>query len=172
MPSPSPQFISQPLPGTRKLYTRSCVYILLIASLLVSRIIMVRKTQRSRKAYQKQYYEQTKGKERHVPTETKKERNREAYKARLKSILESRRKCYSEHSEEEKEARRERYQESSEKEKLTRMQCYKANADKERCARMQCYEADSDREKATCMQRYTVHPLISEILGTTPISYM
>ena len=56
-------------------------------------------SQMAQKAYLKQYYEQNKSKNRHVPAETKKERNREAYKLCLKSILESRRKCYSEHSE-------------------------------------------------------------------------
>ena len=38
---------------------------------------------------------QTRVKERHVPTETKKERNREAHRACLKGIIESHKKCYS-----------------------------------------------------------------------------
>ena len=52
--------------------------------------------------------------------ETRKDRNKAAYQAHLKSLLKSRKKRYSKLAEQEKETRRERYEASSDREKAAR----------------------------------------------------
>ena len=112
---------------------------------------MVRKSQRSQKAYLKKYYAKNKDKIQEaarVLGETKQDRNKEAYQAHQKSIQHSRRKRYLQLGEQEKE---ERYEESAEKEKKARSA---SNALEEIQARMQRYQSDSDKEKVARVQRY------------------
>ena len=121
---------------------------------------MVRKSQRLQKAYRKQYYKQNKDEESKdeqssVSKEIRKARNREAYEARIKSILGSRKKHYALHAEDIKQIRRERYQESSEKEKDAEAARYASQSALRKEARVQRYRADP-REKTAPKQRYEV----------------